>query len=111
MTDNPFPHEVTTITDDIAQMLIDKNAAYGDSALNPVRVFSRASTEEQLLVRIDDKLSRIARGHKFPGEDVLDDTIGYLIMLKIARQRNAPGESAEEQVIRVRVRNDFPLAG
>ena len=39
----------------IAEMLIEKNRAYGNSALQPVRVFSKASSEEQLLVRIDDK--------------------------------------------------------
>ena len=72
--------------DDIKEMLLAKNAAYGDSAINPVRVFSRASTEEQLLVRIDDKLSRLARGSA-AGEDVVDDLIGYLILLKVSRDR------------------------
>ena len=71
----------------IKQLLIDKNAKYGNSALNPVRVFSRADNQEQLLVRIDDKLSRIARGAGMDGvdEDTLNDLIGYLILLKIAK--------------------------
>lgn len=46
----------------LASMLMDKNAAYGNSAIQPLRVFSKASVEEQILVRIDDKLSRLARG-------------------------------------------------
>jgi hypothetical protein len=50
-----------------------------------VRVFSKASTTEQLLVRIDDKLSRIkTTGMEAPDEDTLNDLIGYLILLKIA---------------------------
>jgi hypothetical protein len=66
-------------------MLIEKNRAYGNSALKPVRIFSRASSEEQLLVRIDDKLSRLARGSA-AGEDVVADLIGYLILLRLARR-------------------------
>lgn len=80
----PFAEKVLAITDAIAELLVTKNQNYGDSALNPVRIFSQASTEEQLLVRLDDKISRIARGNA-AGEDVLDDLIGYAILLKIAR--------------------------
>lgn len=69
----------------IAELLIEKNRAYGNSALQPVRVFSKASPEEQLLVRIDDKLSRLARGSA-AGEDVVADLIGYLVLLRLARR-------------------------
>lgn len=72
--------------DAIKAMLLEKNRQYGDSALNPVRVFSKASTEEQLLVRIDDKLSRVAWGRD-AGEDVVMDLVGYLILLKVARRK------------------------
>jgi len=74
--------------DDIKAMLLAKNAQYGDSALDPVRVFSKANTVEQILVRIDDKLSRLARGSA-AGEDVEQDLIGYLVLLRIARKRAA----------------------
>lgn len=80
-----FAELVASAIGDIGQLLIDKNAAYGDAALNPIRVFSTASSEDQLLVRIDDKLSRIKRGHEYIGDDTLDDLIGYLILLKISR--------------------------
>ena len=70
----------------MCELLQAKNLAYGDSALNPLRVFSKASTEEQLLVRLDDKLSRLARGSD-AGEDVVLDLIGYLVMLRIARKK------------------------
>jgi len=66
-------------------MLLEKNKAYGDSAIDPVRICSKSPVEEQIKVRIDDKLSRIARGNEFPGEDTIDDLIGYLILLKIAK--------------------------
>jgi hypothetical protein len=72
----------------IAQMLIEKNIAYGDSALSPVRIFSKADPREQLHVRIDDKLSRLMKGTDYPGDNDIDDLIGYLVLLKIAKEKN-----------------------
>lgn len=79
--------KIEATCDSIKQLLLDKNAKYGNSALNPVRVFSKADNQEQLLVRIDDKLSRIARGAGMEAtdEDTLNDLIGYLILLKIIK--------------------------
>ncbi len=81
-----FEQEVTAVLWGIGEMLKKKNAAYGDSALSPVRIFSKADPVEQILVRIDDKLSRLARGMA-AGEDVEDDLMGYLVLLKIAKMR------------------------
>jgi hypothetical protein len=72
---------------EIAHMLIKKNIAYGNSALEPVRIFSKADAREQLHVRIDDKLSRIMKGKQYIGDNDIDDLIGYLILLKIAKQK------------------------
>ena len=69
--------------DRIKAFLVEKNLAYGNSATDPVRIFSNANTAEQLLVRIDDKLSRIQRGGEYPGDDTLLDLIGYLILLRV----------------------------
>lgn len=85
-----FPADVRQAADEIVALLIEKNAAYGNSALDPVRVFSRASVVEQLLVRIDDKLSRLARGSA-AGEDVEKDLLGYLLILRVARMRAERG--------------------
>ncbi len=68
----------------LTELLLAKNKAYGDSALNPIRIFSTANPQEQLRIRIDDKLSRIARGSEFPGDDTLLDLAGYLILLSVA---------------------------
>lgn len=76
--------------DAIRAMLLAKNDAYGNSALDPIRVFSRADEREGLRVRIDDKLSRVARGHD-AGEDVTLDLIGYLVLLRIAERRARGG--------------------
>lgn len=89
--------KIEATCDSIKKLLLDKNAKYGNSALNPVRVFSKADNVEQLLVRIDDKLSRIARGAGMEAtdEDTLNDLIGYLILLKIAKE---PEKSEEKDL-------------
>ena len=77
--------QIAAICDDIKELLLYKNKQYGDSALNPSRIFSKASAVEQILVRIDDKLNRIKKGAGLIGEDedVIQDLIGYLVLLKI----------------------------
>lgn len=67
-------------------LLIEKNRKYGDSALNPARIFSKASNIEQIKVRIDDKLSRIKNAQDDEDEDVIADLIGYLVLLTIAKE-------------------------
>lgn len=90
--------KIAKVCDEIKDLLLSKNQRYGDSALNPIRVFSKASSTDQLLVRIDDKLSRIARGVGLVAEDedVIQDLIGYLILLKIAMDDSKPALSYEE---------------
>lgn len=80
-----FADSVFEVTDSISKMLIEKNRKYGNSALNPARVFSKSDAVEQLKVRIDDKISRMSSGQVDDDEDVVDDLIGYLILLKIAK--------------------------
>lgn len=71
--------------DELKDLLISKNLKYGDSALNPSRIFSSASTIEQLKVRIDDKINRIQNsGVLSNDEDTVMDLAGYLILLRIA---------------------------
>lgn len=79
--------DIRRVASEIADLVVTKNEAYGDSAVDPVRIFSKASPVEQILVRLDDKLSRLSRGHEFPGDNEIDDLLGYLILLKIAKER------------------------
>lgn len=81
---------ISLICDEVKNLLLEKNKKYGDSALNPNRIFSKSNAVEQLLVRIDDKLNRIQKGAGLlaSDEDVLMDLMGYLVLLKIALKRN-----------------------
>jgi hypothetical protein len=73
---------------EMSDFLIEKNRKYGNSALDPCRIFSKADTLEQLRVRIDDKLNRIKTG-TIDNEDSVKDLTGYLILYMVA-QRLAP---------------------
>jgi hypothetical protein len=81
---------ISLVCDQIKELLLEKNKKYGDSALDPSRIFSKANPIEQLLVRIDDKLNRIQKGAGLLAndEDIIQDLIGYLVLLKIAIERN-----------------------
>lgn len=81
-----FEQNVRRILDGVADTVASKNIAYGDSALNPIRVFSKADRMEQLFVRLDDKLSRVQKGHEYPGDDTIRDIIGYCTLILIARE-------------------------
>ena len=73
---------------EIRDLLIRKNKAYGDSALQPDNIFSKLDNAQAICARIDDKLSRIKNvGLDDKTEDTLDDLIGYLVLLKIAREQ------------------------
>jgi hypothetical protein len=87
MDKNFFAVQVGVVLDEIKDLLIAKNQKYGNSALEPLGVFSQLSAKEGLLVRIDDKLKRIKNGSlEKDDEDVVNDLIGYLVLLKIIEE-------------------------
>lgn len=77
---------IMEVCDDIKDMLISKNISYGSSFSHPMRVFSNAPTDEQINVRIDDKLSRIKNKGGYAGDNDLEDLAGYII-LKMVNQK------------------------
>ena len=97
MTMNETEQKISVICDDIKELLIHKNRKYGNSALKPNRIFSKCSATEQLLVRIDDKLNRIMKGAGLlaTDEDVVNDLIGYLVLLKISMTSDQNNEIFE----------------
>ena len=97
MTMNEMEMKISSICDDIKELLIHKNRKYGNSALKPNRIFSKCSATEQLLVRIDDKLNRIMKGAGLlaTDEDVVNDLIGYLVLLKISMTSDQNNEILE----------------
>ena len=96
MTMGAFENQLLVLMRNARDLLVTKNASYGNSALDPVRIWSEASTREQLLVRLDDKMSRLARGQA-SGEDVAKDTLGYLLLLEILENRETPVKTPQKE--------------
>lgn len=75
--------KIVRILEAIKQLLLVKNSRYGNSILDPVRVFSKKDKEESdIPARLDDKLSRVKNSDKIRINDVTD-LIGYLVLLLI----------------------------
>lgn len=84
MTQEQFENAVRSICNEVADMLVEKNKSYGNSALEPINCFYKGDSSTSIRVRIDDKLSRIMRGNEFQGDDTIKDLMGYLVLLRIA---------------------------
>ena len=76
---------IKLVGEEIINFLLEKNDQYGDSALEPNRIFSQADTAEQIKVRIDDKINRLVMGtdNLEKDEDILKDLSGYLMLLLV----------------------------
>ena len=91
---------IEKVTEDIKELLLEKNRAYGNSALNPKNVFSSGDVFESLGSRIDDKLMRIQKvGVNDETEDTLSDLIGYLILYKVALIKEKKDEYESDKEI------------
>ena len=86
MTEKEFEQKVRSVCNEIADMLVEKNKSYGNSALEPIHCFYKGTSAESIKVRIDDKLSRIMRGKEYGTDDTVKDLIGYLILLKVNQE-------------------------
>ena len=84
----PTQHKIREITDAMKDLLLYKNQKYGDSAINPIEIFTKHlkhvdTKTAAILVRIDDKLSRVKNGDELRKNDICD-LIGYLTLLNVA---------------------------
>jgi hypothetical protein len=84
---------------EIANLLLKKNIAYGNSALNPIQIFAKIPPGDQIDVRIDDKLNRIKNGSSYAGDNDVLDLVGYLVLKlvdsKDTRLRRGNGKTEE----------------
>lgn len=83
---NRIPELIWAECKAISELLVEKNKCYGNSIFEPCNIFSKASALEQIDVRIDDKLNRIAKGTEYQGDDTELDLIGYLILKRIYKK-------------------------
>lgn len=88
MTQEQFEKSVRSICNKVADMLVEKNKSYGNSALEPINCFYKGDAGTSIKVRIDDKLSRIMRGNEYQGDDTILDLMGYLVLLLVNKAKN-----------------------
>ena len=72
------------LLDNFKEFLKEKNRRYGDSALNPLNIFSKEPADNELCNRLDDKLSRIKVSKELRKNDVAD-VFGYIALLLISK--------------------------
>ena len=76
--------QIMETCESVAAMLTDKNTKYGDSAISPVKVFSKLDAANSLAVRMDDKISRLMNNKEIRRDD-LTDLVGYCILFMISQ--------------------------
>ena len=76
--------KIIAITEAMRDLLLYKNQKYGDSALQPKRVFYKGDAVNSILIRLDDKIGRImANAENTPRINDVADIIGYCTLLLI----------------------------
>ena len=76
--------DLNTLFKNFSYFINEKNRRYGDAALKPIKIFSKVEPDNQVCIRIDDKLSRIMVSEEFKKNDVAD-TFGYIALLMVSK--------------------------
>jgi hypothetical protein len=82
---NTTGNEIEKVCNNLKKFLIEKNKRYGNSALNPIRIFSKLDSEEQIKIRMDDKLNRIKNNTELDRENDYLDLVGYIVLLMVKK--------------------------
>ena len=75
-------HEIMGAMKDL---LLYKNQKYGDSAINPKKIFYKGDSTNSILIRLDDKIGRVmSNTEEKPRINDVCDIIGYCTLLLIS---------------------------
>ena len=81
----PTQRKIAELTEAMWDLLLYKNQKYGDSALNPKKIFYKGDARNSILIRLDDKLGRIMTNtDNTPRINDVADIIGYCTLLLIS---------------------------
>lgn len=66
-------------------LLLYKNRKYGDSAINPKKIFYKGDSTNSILIRLDDKIGRVmSNPDDKPRVNDVADIIGYCTLLLVS---------------------------
>ena len=83
--ENTTQAKIIELTEAMRDLLLYKNQKYGDSALNPKKIFYKGDARNSILIRLDDKLGRIMTNtDNTPRINDVADIIGYCTLLLIS---------------------------
>lgn len=86
--ETPTQGKIRNIMDSMKDLLLYKNKNYGDSAINPLCIFTKHikncnTNTATILVNLDNKLSRVKNASELRTNDIAD-IIGYCTLLLIS---------------------------
>lgn len=77
--------KIVDVGEGMTDLLLYKNAKYGDSAINPKGIFYKGDSTNSILIRLDDKIGRImSNTEEKPRVNDVADIIGYCTLLLIS---------------------------
>ena len=77
--------KIIDVCEEMRDLLLYKNAKYGDSAINPKGIFYKGGSTNSILIRLDDKIGRImSNTEEKPRVNDVADIIGYCTLLLIS---------------------------
>lgn len=81
----PTQQKICEIMGAMKDLLLYKNEKYGDSAINPKKIFYKGDSANSILIRLDDKIGRImSNTEEKPRVNDVCDIIGYCTLLLIS---------------------------
>lgn len=81
----PTQQKIKDILEGMKDLLLYKNQKYGDSAINPKKIFYKGDSTNSILIRLDDKIGRVmSNTEEKPRVNDVADIIGYCTLLLIS---------------------------
>ena len=83
--ETPTQQKIREIMDALKDLLLYKNQKYGDSAINPKKIFYKGDATSSIQIRLDDKIGRIeSNPDSRPRVNDVADIVGYGALLLIS---------------------------
>ena len=81
----PTQQKIKDILSGVTDLILYKNRKYGDSAINPKKIFYKGDSTNSILIRLDDKIGRVMSStEEKPRVNDVADIIGYCTLLLVS---------------------------